>query len=713
MISVKISPLIIRSVLVFLLAVILCFPVLQIKTDWFRKVTVREQLQVLDKPASSWKNFVNHDWQNYLEKRFLQELDGFRAFLIQAYNEVKHDIFRKRPNKDFVWSPGLGYYPVDTIHRLNYDFLHKDRLKLHYFKSSCRLRVLQRLLKNYGVTFIIVPAPPKARLYPEYIKPYLLASPDTVLSEAVSYGDVLEDAGVNVLNVEDIFRRRKASSRWPFFTTTSFHWSLWAGSQVTNDILRKAEELSGAEFFDIISSEVLYGKSRWTDTDIALILNILSSEKVLGQAPFPQIKPAQALSQNRRIFLIGDSFSDQIAYTLVHALPKMNWLPDWLTVLDPRSYTSYTLYRFRMDGEKTAADQLQKDELLKEVLDKDLLILEVSDAYVARDSNNLEDMEFGLTGLLIRQLQESDSKGDIDLRNIVSDGWDAVEGGAFGTLGNKADLILPAPDQGKTLTLRLDLENMVAHAQEKRFADVFVGDDKIRQIKVPLERGIVKIAVPDTFQAEDSLFMKASLAGVSGEPLDLVLHSARLIGKERQGVPGAGHDAGRERGGILEESFGFNLISNQAYENLAIEGLSGLESNDRESWRWAEGPKTQIKFYVDPGYLLEGREFVLKLSFKNGVPIPAQVLTIDLNGRKIRVFKSEEIGIHMSIEAEIPLALKDGVNILEIAYRDWNHGSKTYGSHDPRKLAVVFSRFALEKAKETGSSQEEVRENAF
>lgn len=141
-----------------------------------------------------------------------------------------------------------------------------------------------------------------------------------------------------------------------------------------------------------------------------------------------------------------------------------------------------------------------------------------------------------------------------------------------------------------------------------------------------------------------------------------------------------------------------NLINSEEPEDVLVGGLSSLESNDKESWRWALGPETRIKFYIDPAWPDQARQLLLKFAFKNGVPIPDQAVTIRLNGEDIRHFSSEEIGIQKQVDADVALTAKQGLNVLEIVYQDWNHGKKNYGSNDPRQLAVAVMHLSLQGA---------------
>jgi hypothetical protein len=213
-------------------------------------------------------------------------------------------------------------------------------------------------------------------------------------------------------------------------------------------------------------------------------------------------------------------------------------------------------------------------------------------------------------------------------------------------------------------------------------------------------RGLLAVKLPSGVKYSDSLVAEIVLREASGNPLNLLLHGVKVdrIDQEKtsnklrfsenlamQKIPKLG-------GGQI-----INLISSQEPEDiLVVSGLSGLESNGKESWRWALGPSTRIKFYIDPILSVEERRAFLKFSFKNGVPILDQSVTILLNGTEIRRFTPGEIGLSELTEASILLNAKSGVNNLEISYADWNHGKKSYGSNDPRKLAIVIMEFSLQ-----------------
>lgn len=141
--------------------------------------------------------------------------------------------------------------------------------------------------------------------------------------------------------------------------------------------------------------------------------------------------------------------------------------------------------------------------------------------------------------------------------------------------------------------------------------------------------------------------------------------------------------------------FPIDLFSNEKREDFNATGMSGLESNGTESWRWATGPSTRISFYVDPALPETASRYLLRFAFKNGASIPDQSVTIRLNEKDVYHFSAKEISSRPLIDAEVALAAKRGINVLEFVYQDWNHGKKDYAP-DPRLLAVVIMRLSLD-----------------
>lgn len=681
-----------RRILVALIMAVLFYPMLGTGHHF----PLQERVQPVARPAHFWKGILDRQWQPYLKQQFLQHIEGARSFLIVFYNEAIHRLFPTRPNDHYVWTPGMGFYPVDTIQRLNDEVLHHDAIAHVYQMDARRLRILQQILGHHGVTLLFIAPPPKIRIYPAYASQYLLVPAQDVVKRGVSYADILEKAGVHVLGVQRMFLAGKDSSPWPYFTTTSFHWSYWAGCTMADAMMQKAQALSGQPFFPIDCSQVHYGPSKWADADIADILNIFSTNEVIGKAPFPIIHPKDNdLEEHHRILIIGDSFSDHLIYALSHALPERSWSPDWLTRYD------YFVSRqtFGWNGDVISRTPLQPSAALPEVLTKDLVVIEVSDGNIYRDAGNLDHMEYGATYALLSGLMQRADVASPDPADMLTGGWQGEARGVWRTTGTQASLAVPTPTDGHPIRLALDIEARRSPQHALRQVQILLDGGLIGSLAVPKGRGKLHITLPGKTRYTDHLITELTLRDPEGKPLGLLLHGIRIVGMAQK-LAGAGavqtmkpRPTRIDTGG----SESINLISSQHSKYVYVQGLSGLEGNGKENWRWATGPSTQVRFYIDPESRQNSRRVTFKFTFKNGVPIPSQQVDLVFNGKKIRTFFAGEIGVEQAVSAEIPLTAIKGTNILEFFYKDWVHKKNDYGSHDPRKLAVVFTRLSLQK----------------
>jgi len=392
------------------------------------------------------------------------------------------------------------------------------------------------------------------------------------------------------------------------------------------------------------------------------------------------------------MIFIGDSFSDQLVYALTKSLPDMSWSPNWLIRYDGFAERQ----TFGMGGKKTH-QPLQHDTVLSEILTKDLLIIEVSDGNVYRDAANLKGMEFGATQVLLDGLLTKANAGIIDSKSFLLEGWRADGDKQWRTTGHLASFAIRPPTDRNPIQITADLENLASDQSKPRRLDILLDGKPMGQATMAQGRGKIDFTLPSTTQWQDALVAEITLRDTSGESLAMLLHGVQILGagieKTTNGVVTPEVTPLPELSDQTDIRT-INLISSEQPEDILVEGLSSLESNGKESWRWALGPATRIKFYVDSKLPDHLQQRLLKFSFRNG-PIPDQIVTIRLNGEDIRRFSSEQIAASTQIDTDISLATRPGVNILEIVYQDWNHGKKVSGS-DPRQLAVAVMRLSLQ-----------------
>ena len=143
-----------------------------------------------------------------METSFQNYLKNFSLPLINLHGEILARIFPERPTAAYIWNEENGFYAVDTIKRFNRDFSNKT-LKKNFQQSALRLRYLQDALRVHDTDLLIGVAPPKVRIYPEYVSDYLFNDVSSAIPFEHTYDFYLKKEGVNVILIEQELRELK------------------------------------------------------------------------------------------------------------------------------------------------------------------------------------------------------------------------------------------------------------------------------------------------------------------------------------------------------------------------------------------------------------------------------------------------------------------------------------------------------------------------
>jgi hypothetical protein len=83
----------------------------------------------------------------------------------------------------------------------------------------------QQQLKTRGIELLVVPVPPKASVYPEKIVPGFDLRTNDPAPELHRFYEELRAAGVDVLDLNELFIQKRDDNRGPVFCKTDSHWS--------------------------------------------------------------------------------------------------------------------------------------------------------------------------------------------------------------------------------------------------------------------------------------------------------------------------------------------------------------------------------------------------------------------------------------------------------------------------------------------------------
>ncbi len=128
-----------------------------------------------------------------------------------------------------------------------------------------------------------------------------------------------------------------------------------------------------------------------------------------------------------------------------------------------------------------------------------------------------------------------------------------------------------------------------------------------------------------------------------------------------------------------------DLVEKSKPVTIRYSGLSRIEKNGENHWRWGLGPASTIRFS-----LLRKQNIIFKISFLS--PFAGQSITLKHNNTVLAEFVGKDIEKEVVMHGNIH-------NTLTLEYTHWDKPPKLF-PNDPRPLAVQFSTLAIVSADE-------------
>jgi hypothetical protein len=372
------------------LALVLALPAGQAVFGWLPEPKLGGHagapLQPLTFSAEAW---FSGRWQVLAAKTIEQEIGG-RAWAVRSYNEMRSHLIPSRPIPAYAWGAEVGFVPVDTMRRLDYDIANRSRVGRLYPLAGRQLRLSQQVLQRRGVFALNVIAPPKVRVDSRAILPgyshaaYWRAGDPYAL--APSFGSAAAAATARVLDFEARLRA-DASTRWyPSHGAAGFHWTYFTGCMVTRTILQVYREAGHPEAPGLNCDDYMYGPTRSADGDVIPFLNLLWPERFASNNFYasPRLEPHDR--RLPRITIVGDSYSDQLLYALQQVLPQDQ------EIIKLDYFMKHDVHGPNNRKSSVPIDRTALD--WNRLLDTDILLVVTSDGNLRRDNPAAIDFDF-------------------------------------------------------------------------------------------------------------------------------------------------------------------------------------------------------------------------------------------------------------------------------------------------------------------------------
>lgn len=329
----------------------------------------------IDQPRFSASAWFSGAFQRQFEARLVRRI-GFRGLLVRIDNQIQFSLFNRPPQ-------GRGTRMVIGRDRWLYEQVYLDRYNTSARAAEednrDRLQKLARLqdqLRRRGKGFLVVMAPSKAEIYPEYLPPNQVVPGRSLrFSDYEKMAPLLDEYGIAWMDVPRHFRELRKQSDILLFPKGGIHWNYYGAALVVTGIVDALERQTGRNFAQMrISGVQVNDQVFGTDNDLGDLLNILTWRWSQGPQVHPRLEPVpDPMALKPRLLWVGDSF----VYTLIH-LMQANQLSSDMAL--------FYYYKRRFDypaGTHAPIDHAQLD-LAAEIDRVDAVILEINEYWLPK-----------------------------------------------------------------------------------------------------------------------------------------------------------------------------------------------------------------------------------------------------------------------------------------------------------------------------------------
>ena len=301
-----------KRIIYFGLLFLLCFPLIQLSTDFIQERPLLGQSLKVEKPKFSWEGWLSSEFQTDFGKYIDQNM-GLRGFFIRTYNQLQYSFFNAtNAEKVVIGKEGILFEDSYITSYLGQNL--RDSALIH--QKLKRASFLAKELEKVGKHLIIVIAPDKASYYPEKIPDrYVAAEAERSFSSNYKqYQKALQKYDLHHIDFNQIFIAGKDTAKVPMFPKSGIHWSNYYSVMAMDSLRRyfkKQFEIDLPQPY-VEQAEITERQPANPDYDLGDLLNILSEE--YGKTIQGEVKFKNKEKKKGSVLTIGDSFYWNLYY---------------------------------------------------------------------------------------------------------------------------------------------------------------------------------------------------------------------------------------------------------------------------------------------------------------------------------------------------------------------------------------------------------------
>ena len=357
-----------------LFSLVLALPLVQMATGFPPDYPLAGVETTATRPATGWAAWWNGTLQPDFDGWINQRI-GLRGWLVRTANQLNYVLFRELPRRSgtqvLLGRDGMLFEKVyvDAYNQSG------RRLGKELRNISASTKRLQDRLAADGIAFLLVIAPSKAEIYPEFLPPEAdVAGRPARRSNYENFVKYLHADGVNLVDAHELFLQWKSAPGAPrLFANGGTHWNEYGAARVAAEIARRLRAATGkdlptVEIVGAVTNRTIVGE----DNDLGELVNLWSGRPLAGPQVHPvvEVRPGAHLPD---VLFVGDSF----VFTLTNFMDRHG------LYRKRNTYYYYNREYFWPAAPNAPLDKRQLD-LLAEVRGRDAVVIEVGEYWLPR-----------------------------------------------------------------------------------------------------------------------------------------------------------------------------------------------------------------------------------------------------------------------------------------------------------------------------------------
>lgn len=298
---------------------VLLLPIVQ-EVGGFKFWPLEGYVEPLTPVAANFKNYRDFSFQNYCKKLASNKL-GFKSLYVRTYNQVLHTFFHESSNNTLVRGKHGHYYLKQytddvTGVTLRQRFGTADSARRAAYQHVMGTLRLMDSLKKYNTELLIVLAPSKTAIYPEFL-PDSMQQRISQFSLQEAYGALFEKYRIPHIDFITLFKQMKKTATYPLYTRYGTHWDAATIPFVCDTMLQRIAEvgkfkLPRIQYLDSNISKRYALKSDYELEGTANILFRMKRERIPN--PTFRLRDTERCAKPK-LLVIADSYYTQLQGT--------------------------------------------------------------------------------------------------------------------------------------------------------------------------------------------------------------------------------------------------------------------------------------------------------------------------------------------------------------------------------------------------------------